>query len=66
MFEQGHGHVPGSAANVENSRFRVGKHGRASAAAVSGNVPSVSSFGVDGHGKLYAVSVNGGTLYKLH
>jgi glucose/arabinose dehydrogenase len=44
--------------------FRVGKHGRASAAAVSGNVPSLASFGVDGHGELYAVSL-GGTLYKL-
>jgi glucose/arabinose dehydrogenase len=44
--------------------FRVGKHGRSSAAAVAGNVPSVSSFGVDGHGELYAVSL-GGTLYKL-
>jgi glucose/arabinose dehydrogenase len=44
--------------------FRVGKHGRASAAAVSGNVPSLSSFGLDGHGELYAVSL-GGTLYKL-
>ena len=42
----------------------VGKHGRASAAAVSGNVPSLSSFGVDGNGELYAVSL-GGTLYKL-
>jgi glucose/arabinose dehydrogenase len=45
--------------------FRVGKHGRASALAVSGRVPSISSFGVDGHGELYAVSL-GGTLYKLH
>ncbi|HKD95400.1 MAG TPA: PQQ-dependent sugar dehydrogenase [Gaiellaceae bacterium] len=44
--------------------FRVGKHGRASAPAVSGQVPSVSSFGVDGSGELYAVSL-GGTLYKL-
>lgn len=44
--------------------FRVGKHGRASAAAVSGHVPSVSSFGVDGHGELYATSLDG-TLYKL-
>jgi glucose/arabinose dehydrogenase len=44
--------------------FRVGKHGRASAATVSGNVPSLSSFGVDGNGELYAVSL-GGTLYKL-
>ena len=44
--------------------FRVGKHGRASAPAVSGNVPSVSGFGVDGNGELYAVSL-GGTLFKL-
>jgi glucose/arabinose dehydrogenase len=44
--------------------FRVGRHGRASAAAVSGHVPSVSSFGVDGHGELYAASLDG-TLYKL-
>jgi glucose/arabinose dehydrogenase len=44
--------------------FRVGKHGRASEAAVSGNVSSLSSFGVDGHGELYATSL-GGTLYKL-
>ena len=34
------------------------------AAAVSGHVPSLSSFGVDGHGELYATSL-GGTLYKL-
>jgi glucose/arabinose dehydrogenase len=44
--------------------FRVGKHGRASAPAVSGNVPSVSSFGVDGNRELYATSLDG-TLYKL-
>ena len=44
--------------------FRVGKHGRASAAVVSGQVPSLSSFGVDGHGGLYATSL-GGTLYRL-
>jgi glucose/arabinose dehydrogenase len=44
--------------------FRVGKHGRASAAVVSGEVPSLSSFGVDGHGGLYATSL-GGTLYRL-
>jgi glucose/arabinose dehydrogenase len=44
--------------------FRAGKHGRASKAVVSGNVPSVSSFGVDGNGELYALSL-GGTLYKL-
>jgi glucose/arabinose dehydrogenase len=45
--------------------FRVGPHGRASAAVVSGQVPSISSFGVDGHGELYATSL-GGTLYRLH
>jgi glucose/arabinose dehydrogenase len=45
--------------------FRVGKHGRASAPVVSGSVPSVSGFGVDGNGELYAVSVGDGTLYKL-
>jgi glucose/arabinose dehydrogenase len=45
--------------------FRVGAHGRASAPVISGNVPSVSSFGVDGNGELYAVSVNDGTLYEL-
>ena len=44
--------------------FRVGKHGRASAPVVSGNVPSVSSFGVDGNGELYALSLDG-TLYEL-
>jgi glucose/arabinose dehydrogenase len=44
--------------------FRVGPHGRASAAVVSGNVPSVSSFGVNGKGELYALSLNG-TLYEL-
>jgi glucose/arabinose dehydrogenase len=44
--------------------FRVGKHGRASAAVVSGQVPSLSSFGVDGHGELYATSLDG-TLYRL-
>jgi glucose/arabinose dehydrogenase len=45
--------------------FRVGTHGRASAPAVSGNVPAVSSFGVDGNGELYALSLDG-KLYKLH
>ena len=45
--------------------FRVGSHGRASAAVVSGKVPSISSFGVDGHGELYATSLDG-TLYQLH
>jgi glucose/arabinose dehydrogenase len=44
--------------------FRVGSHGRASSPAVSGHVPSVSSFGVDGRGELYATSLDG-TLYKL-
>src|SRR5690242_8273709 len=44
--------------------FRVGRHGRASAPAASGRVPSLSSFGVDGHGGLYAISLDG-TLYKL-
>lgn len=44
--------------------FRVGEQGRASAPVVSGNVPSVSSFGVDGNGELYALSL-GGTLYRL-
>jgi glucose/arabinose dehydrogenase len=45
--------------------FRVGKHGRASAAVVSGHVPSLSSFGVDGNRELYATSLDG-TLYQLH
>jgi hypothetical protein len=44
--------------------FRVGAHGRASAAAVSGQVPSLSSFGVDGNGELYAASLDG-ALYRL-
>ncbi|HEY7420947.1 MAG TPA: PQQ-dependent sugar dehydrogenase [Gaiellaceae bacterium] len=46
------------------SSFRVGKHGRASTPVASGNVSSVSSFGVDGNGELYALSLDG-TLYKL-
>jgi hypothetical protein len=44
--------------------FRVGKHGRASAAVVSGHVPHLSSFGVDGNRELYATSLEG-TLYRL-
>jgi glucose/arabinose dehydrogenase len=44
--------------------FRVSSHGRASAAVVSGQVPSLSSFGVDGHGQLYATSLDG-TIYRL-
>jgi len=44
--------------------FRIGKHGRASAAVVSGHVPYLSSFGVDGNRELYATSLEG-TLYQL-
>jgi hypothetical protein len=44
--------------------FPVGTTGRAGSARVSGNVPSVSGFGVDGSGNLYAVSLNG-ALYRL-
>jgi glucose/arabinose dehydrogenase len=44
--------------------FRAGAHGRASAPVASGSVPSISSFGVDGNGELYATSL-GGTLYRL-
>jgi glucose/arabinose dehydrogenase len=44
--------------------FRVAKDGRASKAVVSGHVPSVSGFGVDGNGELYATSLEG-TLYRL-
>jgi hypothetical protein len=45
--------------------FAVGPHGRAGAPrAVAGNVPSISSFGVDGAGHLFGVSLNG-ALYEL-
>jgi glucose/arabinose dehydrogenase len=44
--------------------FRVGPHGRASAPVVSGLVEELSSFGVDGHGELYATSLDG-KLYRL-
>ena len=44
--------------------FRAGAHGRASGAVASGNVSALSSFGTDGHGELYALSLNG-TLYRL-
>jgi glucose/arabinose dehydrogenase len=44
--------------------FRVGSHGRVSTAVLSGSVPSVSSFGVDGNGELYALSLDG-ALYQL-
>jgi hypothetical protein len=32
---------------------------------VEGKIDGLSSFGEDGNGELYAVSVNNGTLYKL-
>jgi glucose/arabinose dehydrogenase len=44
--------------------FNTGAHGRTSPGAVAGNVPDVSSFGTDGHGELYAVSLDG-ALYEL-
>ena len=44
--------------------FPVGSKGRAGSARVSGHIPSLSGFGVDGHGELYAVSL-AGALYKL-
>jgi glucose/arabinose dehydrogenase len=44
--------------------FPVGAKGRAGSARESGHVPSLSAFGVDGNGNLYAVSLNG-TLYRL-
>ncbi len=44
--------------------FPVGAKGRAGSARVSGHIPSLSGFGVDGHGELYAVSLSG-MLYKL-
>jgi glucose/arabinose dehydrogenase len=44
--------------------FRTGAAGRASSPIVSGNVPSLSSFGVDGNGNLYAVSL-AGKIYEL-
>jgi glucose/arabinose dehydrogenase len=44
--------------------FDTGPHGRTSAPLASGNVPSLSSFGVDGNGELYALSLDG-TLYEL-
>ena len=42
----------------------VGPHGRAGSPHVVGNVPSVSSFGVDGAGDLFAVSLDG-QIYRL-
>lgn len=44
--------------------FSTGPHGRTSAPVVSGNVPTLSSFGTNGHGELFALSVDG-TLYEL-
>jgi glucose/arabinose dehydrogenase len=44
--------------------FRAGS-GRLSAPVQEGHVGSVSSFGVDGNGMLYAVSLYDGVLYKL-
>jgi glucose/arabinose dehydrogenase len=44
--------------------FSTGPHGRTGSPVDSGNVPSLSSFGIDGHGELYALSL-GGTLYRL-
>jgi len=43
--------------------FKAG-NGRLSAPVASGNVPSLSSFGIGGDGALYATSLGGG-LYKL-
>jgi glucose/arabinose dehydrogenase len=43
--------------------FKAG-NGRLSAPVASGNVPSLSSFGIGGDGSLYATSL-GGALYKL-
>jgi glucose/arabinose dehydrogenase len=46
--------------------FAVGKHGRAGATRIEGDIPSVSSFGEDGAGNLYAVSQAGdGAVYEL-
>ena len=44
--------------------FDTGASGRTSSPAASGNVPSLSSFGTNGHGELFALSLNG-TLYQL-
>jgi len=45
-------------------RFRTGPHGRAGGSHPVGQVPSLSSFGIDGAGHLFALSLNG-TLYAL-
>ncbi len=44
--------------------FKAG-NGRLSAPRVEDKIDGLSSFGEDGSGELYAVSVNDGTLYKL-
>jgi Glucose / Sorbosone dehydrogenase len=44
--------------------FPVGKHGRAGPPRLAGIVPSISSFGVDGTGHLFGVSLNG-AIYIL-
>jgi hypothetical protein len=44
--------------------FPVGAHGRAGSSHPVGSVPSLSSFGIDGAGHLFAVSL-GGALYEL-
>jgi glucose/arabinose dehydrogenase len=44
--------------------FSTGPTGRTSSPMVSGNVPSLSSFGTNGHGELFATSLDG-TLYEL-
>ena len=44
--------------------FDTGPSGRTSEPVASGNVPVLSSFGTNGHGELFATSLNG-TLYEL-
>ena len=44
--------------------FKTGLHGRTSAPVASGSVPSLSSFGTNGNGELFALSLDG-TLYQL-
>jgi glucose/arabinose dehydrogenase len=44
--------------------FKAG-NGRLSAPRVEGKIDGLSSFGEDGNGELYAVSVSNGSLYKL-
>jgi glucose/arabinose dehydrogenase len=44
--------------------FKAG-NGRLSTPRVDGKIEGLSSFGEDGNGELYAVSVNNGTLYTL-